>query len=77
MVLRVVHPGGRGRGNLWPQREADFSTLTAHCLKLGSREMGSKAPRVTRLELVSEKWKGMKTWPGATMPVMRSSRFLR
>ena len=25
------------------------------------------------LELVSAKWKGMKTWPGATMPVMRSS----
>ncbi len=42
-------------------------------MKLGSREMGSKAPRVTRLEFVSEKWKGMKTCPGATMPVIRSS----
>lgn len=33
----------------------NFSTRTAHCLKFGSREMGSKAPSVTRLELVSEK----------------------
>ncbi len=48
-------------------------TRTAHCLKLGSRLMGSKAPSVTRLEFVSAKWKGMKTWPGAMMAVMRSS----
>jgi len=36
--------------------------------------MGSNAPRVTMLELVSAKWNGMKTWPGPTIPVMRSSR---
>lgn len=33
----------------------NLSTRTAHCLKLGSREIGSKAPSVTRLEFVSEK----------------------
>ena len=36
----------------------DFSTRTAHCLKFGSRDMGSNAPNVTRLELVSTKVEG-------------------
>jgi hypothetical protein len=55
------------------QSDGERSTRTAHCLKLGSQEMRSNAPRVTRLELASGKWKGIKTWPGATMPVIRSS----
>jgi hypothetical protein len=44
--------GGRG----WGAFDADGALL-----EVGFAGDGSKAPRVTMLELVSEKWKGMKT----------------
>ena len=36
-------------------RDSAFSTFTAHCLKFGSREIGSNALCVTRFEFVSTK----------------------
>ena len=39
----------------WFYFAADRSTRTAHCLKFGSREIGSNAPSVTRFEFVSAK----------------------
>ena len=41
-----------------------FSTRTAHCLKLGSREMGSKAPSVTQVGVGLREMEGHENLPG-------------